>query len=332
MLLPNRHESSNEYRYGFQGQEKDDEIKGEGNSLNYKYRMHDPRIGRFFAVDPLAPQYPHNSPYAFSENRVIDGVELEGLEYSSIHITVNSDGKIQSTTSSWYNSKSHNVPGPLGRGVLYKWTYLDVEGNAISNKQFFLAREGTITKFGMDFQSNYGNYMGALPIYKVTANGLSRQTGYFLTPVDAIDNGALKHDKAYDLIGAVGENSARSDWGTIEADLALIAVFKQVDELGDGGIDPFNGQKITEDEEWEAFYGKVAFESLVKDKKSEIFNWMNNQYENKKYFTYGMAYKDFRFKYMEQNGEGNWIRKENNWSYNKESGIHEPKLLKDISE
>jgi len=28
MLLPNRHESTNEYRYGFNGQEKDDEIKG----------------------------------------------------------------------------------------------------------------------------------------------------------------------------------------------------------------------------------------------------------------------------------------------------------------
>ena len=73
-----------EYRYGFQGQEKDDEIKGTGNSVNYKYRMHDPRIGRFFSVDPLAPSYPHNSPYAFSENRVIDGVELEGLEYYEV--------------------------------------------------------------------------------------------------------------------------------------------------------------------------------------------------------------------------------------------------------
>lgn len=71
------------YRYGFQGQEKDDEIKGEGNAINYKFRMHDPRLGRFFSVDPLAPDYPHNSPYAFSENRVIDGVELEGLEFAS---------------------------------------------------------------------------------------------------------------------------------------------------------------------------------------------------------------------------------------------------------
>ncbi|WP_107037896.1 hypothetical protein [Brumimicrobium mesophilum] len=71
-------------RYGFQGQEMDDEIKGEGNSVNYKYRMHDPRVGRFFAVDPLASKYPYNSPYAFSENRVLDGVELEGLEWETI--------------------------------------------------------------------------------------------------------------------------------------------------------------------------------------------------------------------------------------------------------
>jgi len=57
-----------------------DEVKGEGNSVNYKYRMHDPRIGRFFAVDPLAAQYPFYTPYAFSGNRVNDAIELEGLE------------------------------------------------------------------------------------------------------------------------------------------------------------------------------------------------------------------------------------------------------------
>ena len=81
MLLPGRHGSVDSYRYGFQGQEKDDEIKGEANSINYKFRMHDPRLGRFLSLDPLAKQYPHNSPFAFSENRVIDGIELEGLEY-----------------------------------------------------------------------------------------------------------------------------------------------------------------------------------------------------------------------------------------------------------
>jgi hypothetical protein len=57
-----------------------DEVKGEGNSINYEFRMHDPRIGRFFAVDPLTAKYPHYSPYSFSGNKVIAWRELEGLE------------------------------------------------------------------------------------------------------------------------------------------------------------------------------------------------------------------------------------------------------------
>lgn len=68
------------YRYGFQGQERDNEWKGDGNSVNFTYRVHDPRIGKFLSIDPLFSSYPHNSPYAFSENRVIDAIELEGAE------------------------------------------------------------------------------------------------------------------------------------------------------------------------------------------------------------------------------------------------------------
>ncbi|GAA3591177.1 hypothetical protein GCM10022396_05770 [Flavivirga amylovorans] len=79
-LLPNRHGSSDNYRYGFQGQEKDDEIKGEGNSVNFTFRMHDPRVGRFFAPDPLTAKYPYYTPYQFSGNKVIHAKELEGLE------------------------------------------------------------------------------------------------------------------------------------------------------------------------------------------------------------------------------------------------------------
>jgi RHS repeat-associated protein len=83
MLVPNRHKSGADYRYGFQGQEMDNELKGEGNSLNYTFRMHDPRIGRFFAVDPLTKKYPWYTPYSFSGNKPIQFVELEGLEESN---------------------------------------------------------------------------------------------------------------------------------------------------------------------------------------------------------------------------------------------------------
>jgi RHS repeat-associated protein len=80
MTVPNRHDPGNSYRYGFQGQEKDNEIKGDGNSLNYTFRMHDPRVGRFFARDPLSPKYPFYSPYQFSGNKVVQFIELEGCE------------------------------------------------------------------------------------------------------------------------------------------------------------------------------------------------------------------------------------------------------------
>src|SRR5690554_6605099 len=76
---------SRNYRNSFQGQEHHDEIRGKGNYINYKYRGHDPRVGRLdWMIDPLAKDYPWNSPYAFSENNVIHAVELEGLERSEI--------------------------------------------------------------------------------------------------------------------------------------------------------------------------------------------------------------------------------------------------------
>jgi RHS repeat-associated protein len=74
---------STSYRFGFNGQEKVDEVYGEGNAYAFEYRIHDPRIGRFLSVDPLFASYPWNSTYAFAENRVIDGKDLEGLEWTS---------------------------------------------------------------------------------------------------------------------------------------------------------------------------------------------------------------------------------------------------------
>lgn len=101
--MPGRKYKPTEYRYGFQDQEADNEIKGEGNSVNYKYRMHDPRLGRFFAVDPLFSSYPYNSSYAFSENRVIDGVELEGLEWATYTYNL-SDNKVVIKRKSFSNT------------------------------------------------------------------------------------------------------------------------------------------------------------------------------------------------------------------------------------
>ncbi|MDA3799270.1 MAG: hypothetical protein PF692_09340 [Kiritimatiellae bacterium] len=121
-------EQPQEYRFGFQGQacpelsrrEKDNEWTGtEGSHLAFKYRIHDARIGRFLSVDPLTRDYPHNSPYAFSENRVINSGELEGLE--AVVRIYQQRSKTAIRTIDYTQTKQ--VFGPLGNGTLIirKW-------------------------------------------------------------------------------------------------------------------------------------------------------------------------------------------------------------------
>ncbi|HVG17080.1 MAG TPA: RHS repeat-associated core domain-containing protein [Chitinophagaceae bacterium] len=71
------------YRYGFNGKENDNEIKGEGAQQDYGMRIYDPRLGKFLSVDPLTEIYPWNSTYAFAENSPIENIDLDGLEKQS---------------------------------------------------------------------------------------------------------------------------------------------------------------------------------------------------------------------------------------------------------
>jgi hypothetical protein len=68
----------NSQNFRFQNQEK---IEDFGLNLNwFKYRPEDPTYGRMWQVDRLADKFVHNSVYAFSENKVTNHIELDGLE------------------------------------------------------------------------------------------------------------------------------------------------------------------------------------------------------------------------------------------------------------
>lgn len=86
--MPNRtYRANSSYRYGFNGKENDNEVKGEGNQQDYGMRIYDPRLGRFLSEDPITEEYPQLSPYQFASNRPIDGIDQDGLEYLTYTIT-----------------------------------------------------------------------------------------------------------------------------------------------------------------------------------------------------------------------------------------------------
>ncbi len=81
--MPGRNFSSEKYRYGFNGKEKDKDM----NSLtvyDYGFRIYNPAIGKFLSVDPLTKGYPWYTPYQFSGDKPISSIDLDGLEEVSV--------------------------------------------------------------------------------------------------------------------------------------------------------------------------------------------------------------------------------------------------------
>jgi len=90
-IQPGRNASTPNYRYGFNGMEKDDELKStSGSSYDFGARLYDPRLGKWLKTDPLAAEYPYSSPYVFAGNSPLVVKDPDGRW---IYV-INSDGTI----------------------------------------------------------------------------------------------------------------------------------------------------------------------------------------------------------------------------------------------
>lgn len=192
----------------------------------FKWRMHGPQIGRFSQVDPLSDDYRYNSTYAFSENRVIDGRELEGLEYVSIHHYSNGTNGIKmhykstdkeinqtrGTAFGYYNSASD---GPRGKGVIHY--YYNNKGT-VSRTKWDQKQEGGQSDFAY-----HGLYSGP---GSITKDGGKGSTNYDFTfqPIDWSDAIAKRHDMDYAAATTTGEKYAGflEDVRTVQADRDMV--------------------------------------------------------------------------------------------------------------
>ncbi len=101
--LDGRTVSLDGYRFGFQNQEKDDEISGHGKSYSAEFWQYSPGLGRRWNIDPVVKE--HRSPYdVFCNNPIIMIDPFGDDDY------YNSDGTYNIEMSKKYtNNGTHNI-------------------------------------------------------------------------------------------------------------------------------------------------------------------------------------------------------------------------------
>ncbi|MBX3102795.1 MAG: hypothetical protein KF690_09825 [Bacteroidetes bacterium] len=78
--MPGRSFHLSNYRYSFNGMERDDEYAGTNAIYYTQWRPYDARTGRWFSVDRLETKFPWWTPYQFAGNIPTRFVDIDGLE------------------------------------------------------------------------------------------------------------------------------------------------------------------------------------------------------------------------------------------------------------
>ncbi|MDI9342334.1 MAG: RHS repeat-associated core domain-containing protein, partial [Sediminibacterium sp.] len=68
------------YRYGFNGKENDNEVKGTGNQVDFGARGYDSRLGRWLSMDVKTAKFPMLTPYSFVANSPLIAVDPDGKD------------------------------------------------------------------------------------------------------------------------------------------------------------------------------------------------------------------------------------------------------------
>lgn len=108
-VIPDR--AGKNYRFGFNGKENDNDVKGLGSQQDYGMRIYDPRVARFLSVDPITGQYPELTPYQFASNTPNQATDIDGLEAFYIHGTWSNPNTYSKLTITTINKITGNTTG-----------------------------------------------------------------------------------------------------------------------------------------------------------------------------------------------------------------------------
>ncbi|MDD2982731.1 MAG: hypothetical protein PHQ74_05030 [Crocinitomicaceae bacterium] len=218
------------YRYGFNSMEKDDEIKGRGNSYDFGARMHDPRLGRFLSRDPLFAIYLDWSPYVFAGNNPIVFIDDngEGPRYPEIADVFEAQLKKQSKYVSYIRiNTSTRVEFKITAKVLGKELYTTYK---LNTKTSDYDSHSDLMSWGTSF------YEASI----ATSNSWTRRVYYQIQSADAWASESPWHGliATASFIGTIATGGALAtlaktplaNWGMIEFGTLISGIFA-VDDL-----------------------------------------------------------------------------------------------------
>ncbi|WP_340158984.1 RHS repeat-associated core domain-containing protein [uncultured Maribacter sp.] len=94
MIMPGRNDSETSYRFGFNGMEGDDEIKGSKNSYDFGARMYDPRVARWLSRDALEASKSSLSPYQSFRNNPLVFNDPDGMDEWNVIVVKDQKGNV----------------------------------------------------------------------------------------------------------------------------------------------------------------------------------------------------------------------------------------------
>lgn len=141
-------DTTDNYRFGFNGKEKDNEVSGDGNAYDFGARIYDSRLGRWMSVDPFFnhQRMIDKSPYSMAFNNPIVFIDRDGnIPWQEIFVGIKKAWI--SSSFGWRihpkKKKRHlhngiDLPAPQGTGVrvlaggtVIKTAYDETSGNYI---------------------------------------------------------------------------------------------------------------------------------------------------------------------------------------------------------
>lgn len=169
---------------------------------------------------------------------------------------------------------------------------------------------------------------------------------HVIKPIDGLNLAAQNHDKAYDAANASAENI---NWGTVEADNALVSASKKISDLrkpgllsDDGELDPYTNLPFNDNQYKTALNVQIWCNIQVASKIDEISRFMEANYpELSEDASHSIFRNDdeagqernyiiFRKLYMEINEDGRWTQDPEMWKYN-DDGKYVPKSKAELN-